>query len=211
MKTTIYLIRHSEKLRSEKQKVLETAKDSQMWNEKIILSVEGEKKAAKLAKRKELQKVDVLYCSHYARALGTAKYIAENRNIEINVSDMLGERKVGRLEELEKFQKVHERIFTKEQLLDIDLKLSGGESRREVIERANLIIDKIITENPSKNIAIVAHACFFKHYLSSFCDMDENFAFSFKENTIPSDDILMPCIIEMIVEDGKKTSIKLLG
>lgn len=54
--THIYLIRHSEQLKI-KNKIVQN-EDSQISNEKIILSVKGEKKAQKISKLKQLKNVD---------------------------------------------------------------------------------------------------------------------------------------------------------
>lgn len=54
--THIYLIRHSEQLKI-KNKIVQN-EDSQISNEKIILSVKGEKKAQKISKLKQLNNVD---------------------------------------------------------------------------------------------------------------------------------------------------------
>lgn len=87
--TCIYLIRHSEQL-----KIKNNIEDSQIENEKIILSVEGERKAEELSNMPELQNINVLWSSNYVRALSTAKYIAEKNNIAINITCDLGERKL---------------------------------------------------------------------------------------------------------------------
>ena len=91
-RTIIYLIRHSEQLKI-KGNVL--SKDSdQVQNEKIVLSVDGEEKARILSENEELHKIDVLFSSNYARAISTAKYISAKNNIEINIDERLGERKL---------------------------------------------------------------------------------------------------------------------
>lgn len=210
MKTTIYLIRHSEKLKIQSQTDLERPKNELLWNQKIILSVNGEEKAKKLSKHPALQNLDALYSSNYVRAIATAKYIAAENNLNIIVKENLGERIIGNLTELEKRKHEYKDVYSNEQLLDIDLKMPGGESRRDVIARANKIIDEIANENEGKTVAVVAHACFFKHYFSSFCQMDNNFVFKFNNNIIPAADIIMPCIIKLEIEDGEKVSLELL-
>ena len=79
--TQVYLIRHAEQLKI-KNKIVKN-ENSQISNEKIILSVAGEKEAEKISELEELKNIDVLWSSDYARAIGTAKYIAEKNNIEI--------------------------------------------------------------------------------------------------------------------------------
>lgn len=90
--TIIYLIRHSEQLKI-KGKYLSSEND-QIKNEKIILSIEGERKAKELSEKEALKNIDVLYSSDYVRAIATAKYIANKNNIDINIDKRLGERKL---------------------------------------------------------------------------------------------------------------------
>lgn len=93
--TQVYLIRHSKQLKIGK-KIVEN-EESQISNEKIILSIEGERKAEEISQLKELKNIDILWSSNYARAIGTAKYIAEQNNIEINVDENFNERKLRKL------------------------------------------------------------------------------------------------------------------
>ena len=88
--TYIYLIRHSEQLKIQN----DIQEDSQIANEKIILSINGEKKAEEISKLAELKNIDVLWCSNYVRAISTAKYIAAENNIDLNIDKNLGERKL---------------------------------------------------------------------------------------------------------------------
>ena len=99
-KTTIYLVRHSEQL---KLKGSNFSDDSeQIKNEKIILSIDGERKANALSEHEELQNIDVLFSSNYVRAISTAKYIAMKNNIEINIDKRLGERKLRKYRNVKK-------------------------------------------------------------------------------------------------------------
>ena len=76
MKTTIYLIKHEDEL---KENGIKNVKDNtQLINEKYILSVKGEEQSRQLSENKELENIDVLWSSSYARAKATAKYIATN-------------------------------------------------------------------------------------------------------------------------------------
>ena len=87
--TIIYLIRHSEQLREYSNIAV-----SQKENEKIILSIEGEKKAEKLSLNNELLDIYEIWSSSYSRAVGTAKYIAYKNNLKINIDNRLNERKL---------------------------------------------------------------------------------------------------------------------
>ena len=101
--TTVYLIRHSEQLRI-MNKLVEN-EGSQIGNEKIILSVEGEKKAQEISKLKELSNIEILWSSNYVRAIATAKYIAEQNKIEINIDENFNERKLRRFKEVKRIRK----------------------------------------------------------------------------------------------------------
>lgn len=105
--TCIYLIRHSEQLRIPN----DIQEDSQIKNEKVILSINGEKKAEKMSKLNELKDIDVLWSSNYVRAISTAKYIAEKNDIEINIDKDLGERKLRKSKNFKRIRKRKKQII----------------------------------------------------------------------------------------------------
>lgn len=69
--TIVYLIRHAETV--DENGIRNTSEDSQLINEKEILSVEGEEQAKRLSENEELQNLDVIWSSSYTRAKATAK------------------------------------------------------------------------------------------------------------------------------------------
>lgn len=87
METIIYLIRHSETLKIKGEDFSNDS--SQIKNEKIPLSINGELLAQKLSDIEELKKIDVVISSNYVRAISTAKYIVDKNNIEINIDERL--------------------------------------------------------------------------------------------------------------------------
>ncbi len=163
--TTIYLLRHSQPFRSllGDYNVNEV---EQIRNEKNMLSVEGERLAEQMSKREELQNIDVIYSSHYVRAMCTAKYIATNNNILLNVDERLGERRFGvnNMYELPK-------DFFENQFRDWDYKLDNGESANEVSERMNNAIADILNKHSNKKIAVVSHGTAISTMLSKCCDV----------------------------------------
>ena len=124
--TYVYLIRHAEQLKEEGIKNIN--ENSQISNEKIPLSVEGEKQAENISRLKELNNIDTLWSSNYVRAISTAKYIAFNNKIDINIDENLNERRLGDLQELRILGKSKKYSYTKEQLLDENLKNIGGKN-----------------------------------------------------------------------------------
>ena len=164
--TIIYLIRHAET--TDENGIRNTSEDSQMINEKEILSVYGEEQSKRLSENVELNNIDVIWSSSYtrAKATATAKYIANNNNLPINLDSNLNERKLGNLKELGKFMKDKKtRDPSQEQLLDRKFKTSDGESAEDTRERMTGFFDKILKEYEGKKIAIVSHRRFNKIFL----------------------------------------------
>lgn len=163
--TKIYLLRHSQPFR----KLLGEYNSSdveQVRNEKNVLSVYGEKLALEISERKELQNIDVIYSSHYVRAMCTAKYIAENNNIKLNVDERLGERKFG-VNDISELPS----DFFEEQFRNWDYKLEKGESANEVSKRMNEVLLEIINNNKDKTIAIVSHGTAISAMLKTWCNI----------------------------------------
>ena len=162
--TIIYLIRHAET--TDENGIRNTNEDSQMINEKEILSVYGEEQSKRLSENVELNNIDVIWSSSYTRAKATAKYIANNNNLPINLDSNLNETKLGNLKELGKFMKDKKtRDPSQEQLLDRKFKTSDGESAEDTRERMTGFFDKILKEFEGKKIAIVSHRRFNKIFL----------------------------------------------
>ena len=161
MNTIVYLIRHAETV--DENGIRNTNEDSQMINEKEILSVYGEEQSKKLSENTELNDIDVIWSSSYTRAKATAKYVATNNNLPINIDSNLNERKLGNLKELGEFMKDKStRDPSQEQLLDRKFKTSDGESAEDTRQRMTKFFDRILKEYEGKRIAIITHRRFYK-------------------------------------------------
>ena len=101
--TVIYLIRHADTINE--LGIRNTNETTQIINEKEILSIKGEEDSKKLSKNEELKNLDSIWCSSYVRAKQTAKYIANENNLQINLDNRLNERKLGNLNEIAIFMK----------------------------------------------------------------------------------------------------------
>lgn len=149
--TIIYLIRHAETV--DENGIRNTDENSQMINEKEILSVDGEEQAKKLSENDELKNLDMIWSSSYTRAKATAKYIANVNNLPFNLDSNLGERKLGNLKELGEFMKDKKtRDPSQEQLLDRTFRTSDGESAEQTRKRMNKFFDKILKEYEGKKL-----------------------------------------------------------
>ena len=166
--TTIFISRHSQPFR----KLLgeyNANEVEQIRNEKNPLSVDGEKYAEQMSNYSELLNIDVLYSSHYVRAMATAKYIAEKNNLLLNVDERLGERKFG----VDKMSELPSNFF-EEQFRNWDYKLPNGESANEVSKRMNEVLSDILINNKNKSIAIISHATAISTMLKKWCDIKLN-------------------------------------
>ena len=196
MKKIIYLIRHSLQYRDLEYN---DSEDEQLRNEKIVLSIEGERLAKELSENNELKGIQELWSSNYCRAIATAKYISERNNIIINIDERLNERKLGNQEKLKELGKNKTKSFVEEQLLNENFKNIDGESRNEVYERMSSCINDILdTEN--EKIAIVSHGAAIKYYLIKECELDNKFNLIYKGNML---NITSPSLLRIIFENKK--------
>lgn len=159
----VYFIRHSAPFIE-----IENYKNNKniKWNEvnrNMILSVKGEENAKKLCEIEELKKIDEVYSSNSARAIGTAKYLAELNNKSIKLDERINEREFGvdYIEELPD-------NYTKKSFDDKNFKIHYGESLNEVDKRLNSFIGDILDSECNK-IVVVMHGIILLSYLQTIC------------------------------------------
>lgn len=162
--TTIYLIRHSVRL---KRNLIEEYKSNQeriIKEEKIILSTLGEERAKLLATKSELDNIDKIYASNCVRTLQTAKYLMERHNLGVTIDDRFDERRVGIPNDGE-YPNWFELQFT-----DENYKTINGESQKDVRERMTDAINEILDGYKNKRICIFTHGYALLFYLMGFCE-----------------------------------------
>lgn len=201
--TEVYLIRHSEKYRNFNNIINDDS--FQLFNEKIILSINGEMLANKLANMEEMSNIDVVFASNYVRSIGTAKYIAYRNKIDVNIDKNFGERIYG-------INSVDEIIddFNVKQWNDIDYKLPNGESRRDVTNRMYNALIRVINDYKNKRIAIVSHGTAISFLLDKWCDVFVNYnndnkmntKIVFKNKIIFDNNISAPCVFKIVLDDN---------
>lgn len=190
--TIVYLIRHAETV--DERGIRNTNEDSQMINEKEILSVDGEEQAKKLSENEELTNLDVIWSSSYTRAKATAKYIANINNLDFNLDNNLSERKLGNLKELGEFMKDKmTRDPSQEQLLDRTFRTSDGESAEQTRERMNRFFNQMLKEYEGKRIAVISHGGSIKFFLLNWCTVSEDVKLVYNKKTILN--IKSPCLL----------------
>lgn len=159
--TTVYLVRHS---KTEKTNNALNSESLQLQNEKQLLSIDGEILAEDKMNNSNLKNIDVLYSSNYLRALGTAKYIARNNNLIINIHEGFGERKFG----ISNWNEIPEDFYDR-QASEENYKIGNGESQVEVRERMYKALMEVLEDN--KRIAIVTHSTAMLFLLMKWCNI----------------------------------------
>lgn len=198
--TIVYLIRHAETV--DENGIRNTSEDSQLINEKEILSVKGEEQARKLSENKELQNLDIIWSSSYTRAKATAKYIAKVNNLPFNLDNDLSERKLGNLKELGEFMKDKAtRDPSQEQLLDRTFRTSDGESAEQTRERMNNFFNKILKEYCGKKIAVVSHGGSVKFFLLNWCKVNEDVKLVYNDKKVLN--IKSPCLLKLTFKQNE--------
>ncbi len=198
--TIVYLIRHAETV--DENGIRNTSEDSQLINEKEILSVKGEEQARKLSENKELQNLDIIWSSSYTRAKATAKYIAKVNNLPFNLDNDLSERKLGNLKELGEFMKDKAtRDPSQEQLLDRTFRTSDGESAEQTRERMNNFFNRILKEYCGKKIAVVSHGGSVKFFLLNWCKVNEDVKLVYNDKKVLN--IKSPCLLKLTFKQNE--------
>lgn len=164
--TTLYFIRHS---KSQKACNIFNSDNLQIQNEKMILSVEGEEFANKSLDISELKGIDFLISSNYVRAISTAKYIANNNNIDVNIIELFGERIFG----VNSWEEIPSDFYDR-QFLEPDYKIGTGESQTEVRNRMFKATKEVLSNHSNERVAIVTHASALLFLIMNWCDVNKN-------------------------------------
>ena len=206
--TTVYLIRHSVRMKRDCIETYNTIQPRIIKEEKIILSSEGEKRAEILSKEEELQNIDVLYTSNCVRTLQTAKYMMESQNLKANIDERLDERRVGKINDKEVPD------WFVRQYKDIDYKTVGGESMREVRNRINEVIEEIIKKHKDKRIAIFTHGYAITSYLLKYCELihisEERLEVEYNGKTLYNKRLNAPEVFKLTFDNETLKNIELI-
>ncbi|MDQ4120978.1 MAG: histidine phosphatase family protein [Acidobacteriota bacterium] len=149
--THLYLIRHGQ---SEGNAALRFGGHSP-----TPLSALGHLQAEATAKYLAKKRIAAIYSSDLPRCLQTAEPLAKILNLEIQTSAALRERNVGVLQGLT-FDEARMRFpedFAALASRNIDFMMSGGESYRQMIDRAAGKLEEILAWHAGESIAVFSH------------------------------------------------------
>lgn len=203
IKTTIYLIRHSVRFDSKKILQYNTNQNKTIKNEKIILSVEGEKRAEILSNEKELQNIDIAYTSNCVRTLQTAKYLLKKQNLKVNIDERFDERRSG----IPNNNIVHD--WWLRQYIDENYRTEGGESQKDVRERFTEAFNEVLKANKGKRIAIFSHGYAITFFIMTWCKFKYNsekddIQFYFKNKKIFDKKLNAPEVFKLEFDENNK-------
>ena len=123
------------------------------------LSPRGRRQAQATARALRSEELTAIYTSDLARAVATAEPLGKLTGLPINSTDAFRERSVGVMEGLtfEKAAQQHPEQYAALLRRDFEHVLTGGESYRQLLDRAWQKLDEIIAENKGGKIAVFSH------------------------------------------------------
>ena len=123
------------------------------------LSARGRNQAQATARTLKSEGLTAIYSSDLARAMETAQPLAKLTGLAINGTNAFRERSVGVMEGLtfEDAAQQHPEQYAALLRRDFEHVLSGGESYRQLLDRASEKLDEIIEEHRGGKIAVFSH------------------------------------------------------
>lgn len=153
-----------------------------------------------------MQNIDLVISSNYVRAISTAKYLAHQNKLDINIIEDFEERKFGINSWDEK-----PKDFTQRQLEDENYKMPNGESRSEVADRMYNALFKILNECPGKRIAIVSHGTAITYLFMKMLNYKKGtMNIQFNGKTIIDENFIWntPEVFKLVFDDNELIDIK---
>jgi probable phosphoglycerate mutase len=124
------------------------------------LSELGHRQAAATARALAAEGVTAVYSSDLLRAVETAEPLARATGLEVRRTAALRERSVGLMEGLtfEEAAAAHPEEYAALLRRDFERVLAGGESYRQLLDRAAAELDRAVEENRGGTLAVFSHA-----------------------------------------------------
>ena len=123
------------------------------------LSARGRNQAEATARTLKSESITAIYSSDLARAMETAKPLANMTGLPVNGTSAFRERSVGVMEGLtfEDAAQQHPEQYAALLRRDFEYVLTGGESYRQLLDRARQKLDEVIEEHRGGRIAVFSH------------------------------------------------------
>ncbi|MFC1974447.1 histidine phosphatase family protein [Chloroflexota bacterium] len=128
-------------------------------NSDTALNENGEQQAQSLALRLKSERIQAIYSSPLCRSLDTARAIARHHRMEVGIEPDLAELNLGELEgtPIDKLGKSFDELLIISRQGETLPRVPGGESLREVQQRAWSALQRIVSQYPDGVIVVVSH------------------------------------------------------
>lgn len=149
---TVILVRHGETEWNKSRRI-------QGCNSNIPLNETGKQQVATLALRLKSEPIQAIYSSPLRRSLDTAQAIARYHQLEVRLEPDLREFNLGELEgtKIEHLGKSYREILIANSQGELLPRVPGGESLREVQQRAWSAIQRLVSQHSEGVIVVVSH------------------------------------------------------
>jgi len=123
------------------------------------LSARGHRQAELTARTLKSESLTAIYSSDLARAIETARPLSKLTGLPVHSTNAFRERSVGVMEGLtfEAAAQQHPEQYAALLRRDFEYVLTGGESYRQLLDRAREKLDEIIEQNRGGKIAVFSH------------------------------------------------------
>ncbi len=148
----VILVRHGETEWNKSRRI-------QGCNSNIPLNKTGKQQAESLALRLKSEPIQAIYSSPLQRSLDTAQAIARYHQLEVRLEPDLREFNLGELEgtKIEHLGKSYREILITNSRGELLPRVPGGESLREVQERAWSTVQRLVSQHSEGVIVVVSH------------------------------------------------------
>jgi probable phosphoglycerate mutase len=149
--TRIFLVRHGA--------TTSTADDRFAGSSDVELSPDGTAQLSKLSQRLANARIDAAYSSHMKRAIDSAAILAKPHGITPLAWPELREIDHGHWEGVPHKEVEHKFAdeYTAWSADPVNTKIPGGESGRDVLERARAAMGRIVQRHPGQTVLVVSH------------------------------------------------------
>ncbi len=140
----------------------------------IDLNNKGIEQAKKAAERLVEEDIDLIYSSDLSRAYETAEIVGKKLDLEVGTLCGIREINFGTWEGLDTktIEARHNEHYKKWRTEPHNIKFDEGEDLITVQKRALKDINKVMKENPGKNILLVSHGTAIKTIILGLLDID---------------------------------------
>ncbi len=150
----------------------------------VALTEKGLEQAMLAAQRLASEKITAVYASDLGRALKTAECIAQKHNLLVTAVPELKEINFGEWEGLT-YEGANSQWTEEMSLLFThpdEVIIPGGETFREVKERATMALAKIVAQHPNETIVVVSHGGTIRTLLCAALNIHLNYLWKIKQD-----------------------------